>query len=155
VFVVRGNQLQKGTLMERKLLLAAVAIAWLTLPLTALNYSRAWDRLPPRIAIHFDANWQPNGWTSREGALELALATTGLLLVTFTFATFVASRKPASVVSRWAMIIVFYAAIGLVYRVNQWIVDRSIVHTQTTLNTQTVQVGAQQPRANRVRNPQL
>jgi hypothetical protein len=116
--------------MDRKLIYV-VLIAWLTLPLTALNYWRAWDRLPDRIAVHFDVNWQPNGWTSREGALELALATTGLLLATFTFATFAASRKPASAVSLWAMIIIFYGAIGLVCGVNQWILDRSIVQKQT------------------------
>ena len=63
--------------MERKLLFTAVVLAWLALPLTALNFSRAWDRLPQRIAVHFDADWQPNGWTSREGASTLALGTTG------------------------------------------------------------------------------
>jgi Protein of unknown function (DUF1648) len=112
--------------MDRKLLFIAVAIAWLALPLTARNYSRAWNRLPVRIAVHFDANWQPNGWTSREGARTLALETTGFLLATFTFAAFVASRKPMSSLSMWAMIIVFYVALGLVYQVNKWIVDRSI-----------------------------
>jgi hypothetical protein len=117
--------------MERKFLIAAVAIAWLSLPLTALNYMRAWDRLPPRIAVHFDLNWQPNGWTSREGALGLALATTGFLLATFTFAAFATSRKRMPIFFRWVMIVVFCAAIGLVYYVNKWIVDRSIVQKQT------------------------
>jgi hypothetical protein len=131
--------------MNRKVIFA-VLIAWLALPLTAFNYWRAWDRLPARIAVHFDVNWQPNGWTSREGALTLALVTTGVLLATFTFATFVASRKRTSVISLWAMIIVFYVALGLVYRVNKWIADRSIVQTQTTpLNVGMVQLhGSQQ-----------
>jgi Protein of unknown function (DUF1648) len=117
--------------MERKLLLAAVAIAWFALPLTALNYSRAWNRLPARVAVHFDANWQPNGWTTREGARALALETTGFLLGTFTFAAFVASNKRMSTFSRWSMVVVFYVVLGLVYHVNKWIVDRSVGQRQT------------------------
>jgi hypothetical protein len=117
--------------MDRKLVFV-VLVAWLTLPLTALSYWRAWDRMPARIAVHFDVNWQPNGWTSREGAMGLALATSGLLLLTFTFAIFVASRKRTSVVALWATIIIFYVAIGLVYGVNQWILNRSLVQNQST-----------------------
>jgi Protein of unknown function (DUF1648) len=113
--------------MERKLLFTAVGIAWLTLPLTALNYSRAWNRLPGRVAVHFDVNWQPNGWTSRAGALALALATTGFLLATFTFAALAGSRKPLPMVSRGVMILVFYLALAAVYYVNHWIVDRNLV----------------------------
>ena len=36
-------------------------LMWLALPTTGLNYWLAWDRLPYRMAVHFDANWQPNG----------------------------------------------------------------------------------------------
>jgi len=50
-----------------------VVVMWLPLVTIALNYWRAWDRLPARMAVHFDANWQPNGYTSREGSLMLAL----------------------------------------------------------------------------------
>ena len=47
-----------------------VALMWLVLPITAANYWSAWDQLPARIAVHFDANWQPNGYTNREGAAD-------------------------------------------------------------------------------------
>jgi hypothetical protein len=117
--------------MERKLFLAVVVLAWVVLPLTARNYSRAWGRLPARVAVHFDANWQPNGWTSREGARSLALATTSFLLVVFTIAGIAVMRRPASSLSKWAMVAVFYIVIGLVYHVNQWIVDRSIIPQPT------------------------
>ena len=71
--------------MERKLFQIVAGLTWLALalPLTALNYWRAWDRLPMRVAVHFDVNWQPSGWTSREGALMFALGTTTFLLVIF------------------------------------------------------------------------
>src|SRR5258708_2902207 len=97
--------------MERKLFIAAVGLAWLALPMTALNYSRTWDRLPPRVAVHFDINWQPNGWTSREGARTLALGMTAFLLVVFTIVAYIARRTAASTSSRlsvWTLVAIFY-----------------------------------------------
>jgi uncharacterized membrane protein len=102
-------------------------LTWLALPLIALNYWRAWDRLPSRMAVHFDVNWQPNGWTSRESALTLALVTTVLPLVIFTIASYVVARRAAvSSLSRWSMVVVFYVALGFIYLVNTWIVDRNL-----------------------------
>src|SRR5579862_1198830 len=98
--------------MERKLFQLAVGLTWLALPLTALHYRRAWDRLPARMAVHFDVNWQPNGWTSREGALMLVLVTTILPLVIFTIASYVMSQRVGvSNFSKWAMVAVFYVAL--------------------------------------------
>jgi hypothetical protein len=111
--------------MERRLFQAVVGLAWLALPLTALNFSRAWDRLPMRIAVHFDANWQPNGWTTREGSRTLALGMTAFLLVVFTIASYAArSRTPLSL-APWALVVVFYVVLGVVYYVNTWIVERN------------------------------
>jgi hypothetical protein len=112
--------------MDRKLFLAAVGLAWLALPLTALNYSRAWDRLPMRIAVHFDANWQPNGWTTREGSRTLALGMTAFLLVVFTIASYAARRAAPSSLATWALVAVFYVVLGVVYHVNAWIVERNL-----------------------------
>ncbi|MGA9507904.1 MAG: DUF1648 domain-containing protein [Candidatus Sulfotelmatobacter sp.] len=112
--------------MERKLFLALIALSWVSLPLTALHYARVWNQLPARVAVHFDANWQPNGWTSREGVRMLALGTTTFLLITFTIAGYTAARKPASRSSKWAMLVVFYVVLVLTYRVNSWIVERNL-----------------------------
>jgi len=118
--------------MERKLFLAVVGLAWLALPLTALNYSRAWDRLPMRIAVHFNANWQPNGWTSREGARTLALGMTAFLLVVFTIASYATRRTATSILSQWALVAIFYLVLGVVYYVNSWIVDRNFDGKQSS-----------------------
>jgi uncharacterized membrane protein len=112
--------------MERKLFQIMAALTWLALPVTALNYGRAWRRLPMRMAVHFDLHGQPNGWTSRPGALLLALGITGLLLATFTIAGYATSRARSSRLSRWSLIAVFYIVLGLVDHVNRWIVDRSL-----------------------------
>jgi hypothetical protein len=112
--------------MERKLFQIAAGLTWLALPLTALNYWRAWDRLPMRVAVHFDINWQPTGWTSREGSLMLALGTTAFLLVIFTIVFYAMRGAAVSSLSRWAMVAVFYVVLGFVYFVNNWIVDRNL-----------------------------
>jgi hypothetical protein len=111
--------------MERRLFQVVAGLAWLALPLTWLKYWLAWDRLPARVAVHFDINWQPNGWTSREGALRLALGVTAFMLVTFTIACYAARRAGSSSLSRWAMAVIFYVVLGLVYCINAWIVDRN------------------------------
>jgi hypothetical protein len=112
--------------MERRLFQIAAGLTWLALPLTALKYWRSWDRLPRRVAVHFDINWQPNGWTSREGSLMLALGTTVFLLVIFTIACYALRGAAASSLAKWTMVAVFYVVLGFVYYVNTWIVDRNL-----------------------------
>jgi len=109
--------------MERRLFSAAVGLAWLALPLTALNYWRAWDRLPMRIAVHFDANWRPNGWTSREGSRMLALGMTAFLLVVFKAAAYAARRTTTSSGSQWALGAGRYFLCGIGSRVLRQYVD--------------------------------
>jgi uncharacterized membrane protein YhdT len=117
--------------MERKLFQIAAGLTWLALPLTALNYRRAWDRLPQRMAVHFDINWQPNGWTSKEGSLMLALGATTFMVVTFTIAAYAMQRSASvSSLSRWAMIAVFYGLLVFVYFINNWVVERNLNQQQ-------------------------
>jgi len=110
--------------MNRNFYKPAIWLMWLALPLTALNYWRAWDRLPTRVAVHFDANWQPNGWTSRQGALMLALGIMAFLVVVFTVAAYsVLIYKPGST---WPVLIVFYLVLSLLSAANNWIVQSNL-----------------------------
>jgi hypothetical protein len=98
-----------------------VGLMWLALPITALNYWRNWDRLPTRMAVHFDANWQPNGYTSREGALELGLGIMAVMLVVFTIGLLIAhDLKPAAA---WPLLVVFYVTLGFLWFGNHSIVE--------------------------------
>jgi hypothetical protein len=99
-------------------------LMWLALPTTALNYWRAWDELPTRMAVHFDPNWQPNGWTSRQGSLMLALGILTFMLVVFTTAAYaVRAQKPGSA---WPILIVFYVSLSILWWANNWIVQRNL-----------------------------
>jgi hypothetical protein len=97
-----------------------VGLMWLALPVTTLDYWRNWDRLPVRMAVHFDANWQPNGYTSREGALDLGLGIMVFMLVVSTVGLLIAhALKPAAA---WPLLLVFYVTIGFV-----WFGNHSII----------------------------
>lgn len=98
-----------------------IPLMWLFLVSTAFNYWHNWDQLPARMAVHFDANWQPNGYTSREGALYLGLGILGFLLVLFTVGALIAhAQKPSAF---WPMLIFFYAILGVCWYGNNLIVN--------------------------------
>jgi hypothetical protein len=98
-----------------------VGLMWLALPITAFEYWHAWDRLPMRMAVHFDAHWQPNGYTSREGALELGLGIMAFMLVVLTVGLLIAhALKPAAA---WPLLAVFYVALGFLWFGNHSIVE--------------------------------
>lgn len=106
----------------------AVWLMWLALPVVALDYWRAWDRFPMRLAIHFDANWQPNGYTSREGALMLGLGILTVMLILFTVGGLIAfALKPAAV---WPMLALFYVVLGFLCYGNYSIVEWNLQHNE-------------------------
>ncbi len=107
--------------MSRNYYKPLVALMWLVLPITAFNYWRAWDHLPVRMAVHFDANWQPNGYTSRVGALELGLGIMVVMLVLFTVGSLIAhATKPSAA---WPLLVVFYVVLGFLWFGNNSIVE--------------------------------
>jgi len=107
--------------MNRNWYKALTWLMWLVLPITALKYWRAWDHLPMRMAVHFDANWRPNGYTSREGAVMLGLGIMAVLLVLFTVGALIAhALKP---VAAWPMLLGFYVVLGFLWFGNNSIVE--------------------------------
>ena len=107
--------------MKRDWYQPAVLLMWLALPLSAFQYWRAWDQLPMRMAVHFDVNWQPNGYTSREGALMLGFGIMVVMLLLFTVAgLIVRAQKPAAA---WPMLVVFYVVLGFLWFGNTSIVE--------------------------------
>ena len=96
--------------MNRDLCKPLLWLMWLALPATALDYWQAWDRLPERMAVHFNAEWQPNGFATKQGALELGLGIMVVMLVLFTTAGLIAQvSKPSA---SWPMLVAFYVALG-------------------------------------------
>jgi hypothetical protein len=95
-------------------------VMWLALPITALEYQQNWDSLPVRMAVHFDANWNPNGFTSREGAEHLGLGVLATMLILFTIGAFaVRALRPKAA---WPQLVIFYAVLGLVWYGNHSVI---------------------------------
>ena len=93
---------------------------WLGLPISAWEYRSLWEQLPARMAVHFDANWRPNGYTSREGALELGLGIMAVMLVMFTLATLIIqAQKPSAA---WPALLIAYVVVGFCWYGNHSIV---------------------------------
>lgn len=106
--------------MNRTWFKTSVGLMWLALPTAAWNYWSAWNRLPNRMAVHFDANWQPNGYTSKEGALQLGLGILVVMLVLFTLSSLIVfALKPAA---SWPALVIAYVAIGFCWYGNYSIV---------------------------------
>jgi Protein of unknown function (DUF1648) len=115
----KGEEDRKEERMMRAAYKPMLVLMWLALVTSALIYWRSWDQLPARMAVHFDANWQPNGYTSKEGAVELNIMT--VMLVLFTVAGLIAhAMKP---VAAWPMLFIFYVVIGFCWYGNNWIVN--------------------------------
>jgi len=106
--------------MKSTWLKAGVLLMWLALPISSWEYRSAWEQLPARMAVHFDANWRPNGYTSRQGALELGLGILAFMLVIFTVSTLtIHALKPSAA---WAALLIAYVAIGFCWYGNHAIV---------------------------------
>ena len=88
-------------------------LMWLALLTSVVSYWRVWDQLPARMAVHFDANFEPNGYTSREGAVELGIGIMTVMVLLFTFAGLIAhAMKP---VAAWPMLVGFYIVVGTLW----------------------------------------
>lgn len=102
-------------------------LMWLVLPISALEYGQNWDQLPARMAVHFDANWQPNGYTSREGARDLGLGIMAVMLLPFTVGLL--AVRALKTVAAWPLLLVFYVSLGFLWYGNHSIIEFNL-HAQ-------------------------
>ena len=112
--------------MNRKVFQALTWLMWLAMPITAFRFWLAWDRLPLRMATHFNLNGQPNGWMPRETALYFALGVTALAVVVFTVISYVAHKTHAPDLLSWSLLGFFYLIIGFVYAGNSGVVQYNL-----------------------------
>jgi hypothetical protein len=109
--------------MDSKLYRVMTAMLWLAVPVTGLQYWSVWDRLPARVATHFSAAGEPNGWMSRETFLVFALALTTFLLLTFTWALN-RVRKPD--VLAWSLLAMLYVVMGVLFSINAAVLNYNL-----------------------------
>ncbi|HKP71518.1 MAG TPA: DUF1648 domain-containing protein [Pyrinomonadaceae bacterium] len=84
-------------------------IPWTLLPLLVVGYVTVWDRLPARLAIHFDIAGEPNGWMGRGAFLIYA---TVFLLFELSVFTLVLTTKYRELASPFLLIAFYCVAAG-------------------------------------------
>lgn len=95
-------------------------VTWLILPFSWMEYHQNWDQLPARMAVHFDADWRPNGYTSKDGALDLGLGIMAVMLLLFTVSSFaMRALKPQAA---WPALLIAYVALGFCWYGNHAII---------------------------------
>jgi len=128
--------------MNRKVFQALTWLMWLAMPITAFRFWLAWDRLPLRMATHFNLNGQPNGWMPRATALYFALGVTALVVVVFTVISYVAHKTHAPDLLSWSLLGFFYLVIGFVYAGNSGVIQYNLVGRRVEIDFWTVLVPA-------------
>jgi hypothetical protein len=126
--------------VNRKVFQAFIWLMWLALPITAFRFWLAWDRLPLRMATHFDINGRPNGWMPRETAFYMAIGITALIVVVFTAISYVAHKTHAPDVFSWSLLGFFYLVIGFVYAGNSGVVQYNLDGRHVEIDVWTVLV---------------
>ena len=126
----------------------AILLMWLALPTSAWTYWHVWDQLPVRMAVHFDANWHANGFTTREGAVKMGLGILVFMLVVFTIATLLISYvKPLAILP---VLLISYVAVGFC-----WYGNYSIVKFNLNAQAQTTQLSVLRSQVPRQASVQL
>jgi uncharacterized membrane protein len=101
--------------MDSKPYRTMTALLWLVLPLTAFQFWTVWNQLPARMASHFGAAGQPNGWMSREALVIFSVVLLTFLLATFTW-SLTRVRRPDALA--WSLLAMFYVVVGVLLSVN-------------------------------------
>lgn len=85
-------------------------VLWLGLPAAAIRLFMVWDRLPNRLATHFDFAGRPNGWMTPNGFLVFTLVTITAIAA---LSTIVAYRAAQPDLSAWTLLGFFYVVVGI------------------------------------------
>lgn len=108
--------------MERAWWKILIGFLWTAPLLMFLRYRMVWDRLPERMATHFDAAGRANGWMSRETSLHFTLGFLGFTLAIFTVVLFLVQRKPPISLLSWSLLAFFHLETwGLLWMLNSMV----------------------------------
>ncbi len=120
--------------MKRKLFVILTALMWLAIPLVALRYAQVWDQLPARMATHFNASGQANGWMPRDIALYFGLGFTAFVLLIFTIIAVVLLKQKTDPDTSWfALLGFFYFIVGFTVYVNNSIIEHNLSGNPVTV----------------------
>jgi hypothetical protein len=97
--------------MTRSAYRTLTMLLWLAPLAMALRYWQVWDRLPVRMASHFDAAGRANGWMSRDAALYFDVGFLAFLAGILSVVLYIVQKKYALAKLSWALLVVLHAEI--------------------------------------------
>jgi hypothetical protein len=118
--------------MHRRFFRLATVFLWLALPLAALQYTQVWNQLPVRVATHFNAAGQADGWMSRGEAVNFAVGFMAFLLAIFTVLLLYIAHCRVDAFS-WTMLGFCALVLGVMVEVNHSIVNYNLRGTPLQL----------------------
>jgi hypothetical protein len=104
--------------MKRKPFQVALGLEWLVIPIVALRYWSVWERLPWRLATHFNDAGQPNVWMTREASLWFMLGILGFVLAIFTLVVYLAYKTGPKAIA-WGILAFSYFVSGFIAMANE------------------------------------
>jgi immunity protein, SdpI family len=110
--------------MHRRIFQLAVVLLWLALPLVATQYTEVWNQLPARMATHFNAAGEANGWMTRGEAVNFTVGFMAFLLTIFTALLLYNARQRVDTFS-WAALGFCALILGVMVEVNRGMVNYS------------------------------
>ena len=110
-----------------------IGLPWLGLPWIALRYWLVWDRLPVRMATHFNAANQPNGWMTRESSLIFIFVLYLFMVTLFTVIIALIYKAHKTDAAAWAVLGLFYTILGVLYYGNESVLAYNLTGTPVQL----------------------
>jgi Protein of unknown function (DUF1648) len=111
--------------MKCKSLQIGIWLQWVVLPIVALQYASVWNQLPDRMATHFNAAGQPNGWMTPESSFRFVLILLAFVLGVFNLVVY-AARKSGTTAIAWALLAFSYCVAAFIATANQAVINYNL-----------------------------
>jgi len=109
--------------MNRRFWHLGIAFLWIAIPAIYYQYQNVWDRLPARMATHFDVNNHPNGWSPKQSSMWFILGVTAFIVL---LATVLLARIRKPDTSSWAILAMFFLVLGILYRASASVIEYNL-----------------------------
>jgi len=108
--------------MNRNLFRTLAVLLWAAPVAVAVRYWQVWDRLPARMATHFDAAGRANGWMTREESFHFSVGFVAVLVLFFSAILWLVEKKYPLAKLSWALLGFFHLETWMtVYMMNSMV----------------------------------
>lgn len=117
--------------MNRRLWHFGIALLWAVIPAIYFQYQSVWNRLPVRMATHFNASGQPNGWATRESSMWFIVGVAAFVVV---LATILLARIRRPDVASWGVLFMFGVTLAILYMASGAVIGYNLSGTSVKLD---------------------